>query len=500
MVQDIKNVAVYLRKSRGESIKDLQKHRVALMDLCTKNNFTYVVYSEFGTSESIDMRPEFSKLLKDVEQGMYDAVCVIDFDRLGRGDSGEQDRINKVFKNSETLIVTPDKVYDLNNDTHETFADFKGFLARQEYKMITKRLKQGKKIGSRLGNWTNGNPPYPYEYQRYKEKYKSKGLVVNDEKLAIYRKIIDMALEGLSTMQIAIQLNKEGIKSPNGKAWSNVTINRMLIDETHLGKIISNKTQGDGHKKKKPNAKPNVRLPKSEWLVVENCHEAVKTPQEHERILAFLSERRLIPVHARKGAYSLSGLLFCKVCGHGLTFLTNERGKFLKPCWYKDHLGNKCKNGGIKYELLEKLIIDDVVEKYESQEIPKYDEDTFFLNNLKKLKSEKEELIKKLEYVISRINDAYEVGDYTREEWLKRKEVRNSDLNVARNDLFEIENRIKNFSSVSEEERRINIKYFLDNIDKHSTPEEMNSLFSTIISKVIWYRKDGNIELEIQYK
>ncbi|MGF7059634.1 hypothetical protein [Brassicibacter mesophilus] len=119
---------------------------------------------------------------------------------------------------------------------------------------------------------------------------------------------------------------------------------------------------------------------------------------------------------------------------------------------------------------------------------------------MKKLKSEKEELIKKLEYGISRINDAYEVGDYTREEWLKRKEIRNAELIVARNDLFDVENRIKNFSSVSEEVRRINIKYFLDDIEKLSSPEEINALFKTIISKVAWYRKDTHIELKIQYK
>ncbi|MGF7059635.1 recombinase family protein [Brassicibacter mesophilus] len=359
MEYNIKNVAVYLRKSRAESEQHLEKHRIVLQELCTKHNLKYVEYLEVGTSDSIDMRPKMSRLLKEVEQGIFDAVCVVDYDRLGRGDLGEQDKIKKAFQKSNTLIVTPEKIYNLNNDLDDTYADFKGLFARQEYKMITKRLRQGKQVGARNGEWTNGTPPFPYEYERYKDKYKQKGLVVNDEKLVVYRKIIDMALQGMSTAQISIQLNKEKILSPKNGTWSNVTINRMLIDETHLGEIISNKTQGDGHKKKKPNAKPNVRLPKSEWVVVENCHEAVKTPQEHEVILKFLNERRLIPVHARKGSYSLSGLVFCKVCGHGLTFLTNQRGKFLKPCWYKDHLGNKCKNGGIKYEMLEKLIIDD---------------------------------------------------------------------------------------------------------------------------------------------
>ncbi len=82
IIPNIKNVAIYLRKSRGESLDDLQKHKLALTDLCTKNNFTYVEFAEIGTSDSIDMRLQMSKLLKEVEQEMYDAVCVIDIDRL----------------------------------------------------------------------------------------------------------------------------------------------------------------------------------------------------------------------------------------------------------------------------------------------------------------------------------------------------------------------------------------------------------------------------------
>lgn len=498
MEREFKNVAVYLRKSRGESDQDLEKHKFVLQNLCDRFKVTPDEYKEIGTSDSIDLRPHMVELLANVRKGLYDAVFVVEVDRLSRGDMGEVDKIRKAFKRSNTIIQTPDKAYDLNNDLDDSFFTYKTVFAREEYKAIKSRLNAGKKIGAKKGDWTNGKPPFPYEYERYKEKYKRKGLVVNDEKLVVYRKVIDMALQGMSTSQIAIQMNKDKIKSPSGALWNNVTVNRMLLDETHLGKIVSNKTKGDGHKIRKEDADKNERIPRSEWVIVENCHEAVKTPQEHEKILALLSERRLVPTHARKGSYSLSGLVFCKKCGHGLTYLTNDRGKFLKPCWYKDPFGNKCKNSGIKYEILERLIIDDVTDKYQSQDIEKYDEDTFYLDNLKKLKTEKEELVKKIELAISRITDAYEFGDYTREEWLKRKETRNAELNTVRSELFDIENRIKNFSSVSDEERRNNVKYFLDNIDNLSTSEERNALFSTIISKVTWHRNGDTIELVIQ--
>jgi site-specific DNA recombinase len=247
----IRYVAIYIRKSRAESMEDLEKHRMVLIDLCKRNDFKYVEYMEVGTSDSIDLRPKISKLLREVEEGVYDAVCVVEYDRLGRGDLGEQDRLKKAFQKSDTLIITPDKIYDLNDDIDDTYADLKGFFARQEYKMITKRLRQGKKIGARRGQWTNGIPPFPYVYQTYKNKVNKKGLIVDDDKLPIYRDMLDQALKGVDPKKIAENLNQRGILTSKGNYWSNVTIQRLLVDETHLGKIISNKTQGDAHKNKR---------------------------------------------------------------------------------------------------------------------------------------------------------------------------------------------------------------------------------------------------------
>ncbi|MHB1684960.1 MAG: hypothetical protein ACYCYO_19395, partial [Bacilli bacterium] len=39
-----------------------------------------------------------------------------------------------------------------------------GVFACYEYRMIKKRFQRGKKIGARLGHWTNGSAPFPYVY------------------------------------------------------------------------------------------------------------------------------------------------------------------------------------------------------------------------------------------------------------------------------------------------------------------------------------------------
>lgn len=103
----IRYVAIYIIKSHTESMEDLEKHRMVLVELCKRHNFKYVEYIEIGTSDSINLRPKICKMLKEVEEGVYDAVCVVEYDRLGRGDLGEQDRLKKAFQKSNTFIITP---------------------------------------------------------------------------------------------------------------------------------------------------------------------------------------------------------------------------------------------------------------------------------------------------------------------------------------------------------------------------------------------------------
>ena len=101
----IKYVALYLRKSRGDNDEDLIKHKTSLIDLCKKNKWKYIIYSELESGDSIFMRPVFQKLLSDVRDGVYDAVAVVDIDRLGRGDMGDQDAIKKPLPNPRLMLL-----------------------------------------------------------------------------------------------------------------------------------------------------------------------------------------------------------------------------------------------------------------------------------------------------------------------------------------------------------------------------------------------------------
>ena len=160
--------AMYLRKSRAEENMSLeetiQRHKIALTAYAEKYGF-YVsgnaIYEEVISGESLYARPQMLHLLEDVEHGLYQAVLVMDMQRLGRGGMYDQGIILDTFKYSGTLIVTPERIYDLSCDQDEQAAEMETFMSRGEYRMITKRLRRGLKQSIQEGAYP-ANAPYGY--------------------------------------------------------------------------------------------------------------------------------------------------------------------------------------------------------------------------------------------------------------------------------------------------------------------------------------------------
>lgn len=494
-IYDIKFVAIYLRKSRGDEDKDLEKHKKTLTDICLKNNWKYILYQEIGTGDSVEARPKMQKLLKDIKDQTYDAVIVMDYDRLGRGDLSDQAKIKSTLVDSSTFIVTPNKIYDLANDTDDMLSDIQGFIARQEYKMIKKRLLQGKKIGAKLGNWTNGIPPYPYVYNA-----NTKGLIVDEEKRENYRFIIDSYLKGVTPQKIAWNLNKRSILSPQGKQWSNVAIYRILKDETHLGKIISNKSEGSGHKNKK--TKPLKYFPRSEWTIVENCHEALKTEEEHNNILYLLNKNKIVPKRSRKCTYSLTGLVRCGICGASMSFVKKEKYNylFIKPCYKHDNYGNKCINKGGKVEYVLDSLLGKLIEfKKEFNNINDYEikkSSNEILSQINEIKKN----IQKKEQAIERIDEAFESGIYGLDKYNQRIQKANKEMDDLKEVIVGLEQQLKNIQN--KEQTKILVESaisILRNEDK-VPPEEINRSLKKIVNRIFWTRVDkDNIKIDIEF-
>lgn len=490
----INDVAIYLRKSHGDYDEDLSNHRLILIELCEKIGCKYTEFAEIGSSVSIQDRPEFIKMLEEIKQGLYDAVAVVDIDRLGRGDEGDWSKIERILREAEILIITPDKVYDLENENDEFQFDVKKFFARLEYKQISKRFRRGKVAGAKRGKWTNGKPPYPYQYNP-----ELKRLEVNEEKRPVYRLIINLGLQGQTAEKIAWKLNEIGYKSPGGKHWSSTAIYRLLRDETHLGKIIISKTKGSGHKKKK--TKPLKKIDKEDWIIVDGEHEKLKSIEEHQKICELFAKRKIIPRASRRGAFLFSGLVYCGKCGYSMQFTYNgiSRIEYVKKCQKTDPYGKRCGNQGLNTKILEKAIFDEL-KKYEEEIInKKYDVNSNELEVLLQAITQKEKDLLKERKALDTLQEQRENQEISKERFLERKAIREENLKKLKKEIGEYKERLEKREHTSNEKRLSSIKGFYNLWDISEDTPEKNKYLKAIIDKISYTRDGNKINVKINF-
>ena len=272
---------MYLRKSRAEDGQDtdtiLQRHRETLTEYAGTHNIHIIeTYPEVVSGESLYARPEMLRLLEDVEAGKYQCVLCMDMDRLSRGSMRDQGIVLDAFKYSGTLIVTPERVYDLTTEADEQFAEIKTFLSRQEWRMINGRMQRGRLQSVRSGRYQS---QAPYGYRNiYVGKVPT--LEICEEEAAIVRLIYQMFTEGTGATTIARTINGMGARTRTGHMFDKSAIGRILHNPTYIGKI----PWGRQTETKAIDGRHIYRQPKDKWIVADGIHPAIVDTETFNRV------------------------------------------------------------------------------------------------------------------------------------------------------------------------------------------------------------------------
>lgn len=307
------NTCIYLRKSRkGDDQNEtpaetLRRHREQLLALAEKMELCVInIKEEIMSGDSIASRPAMQELLEEVAEGKYDAVLVMDIDRLGRGSMIDQGIISRTFRESETLVITPDKTYDLSDDLDEDFYDLYAFFARKELKQIKKRLQRGKIKSLKEGNFVWSKAPFGYV------KSSPTKIVPHPENAPIVKNIFSWYLSGISMGKIAAMLNEAGISTSLGCSWTHKSVSSILRNGEYTGDIIIGRTKLIRGKAEKQ--------PESAWITVPGKHEPIISKQVFLQVQQKLSAGKTVCVKSDTAIKNpLSGILFCGFCGAAMT-------------------------------------------------------------------------------------------------------------------------------------------------------------------------------------
>lgn len=333
----------------------------------------YDIYVDDGFSGSNFDRPEFKRMMSDVEAGRVNCVIVKDLSRFGRDYIESGRYIQKVFPALGVRFIALTDHYDsFHVDAGESgiVLPVKNFINDSYCRDISTKVKSQLEVKRK-----NGECIAPFALYGYRKAENNKNQLVIDEYAAdIVRKIFEWKMDGMAVSAIAEKLNGLGVLSPkeykksigsNYKGgfsgavksmWSSSTVKRILTNEAYLGHLIQGKTEKINYKLKK-----SVEKPKEDWVKVENTHEAIISEDNFLIVQNLLkADSRVSPVSEKNSLFA--GVLFCGDCGEQMIRRVNrykDTQKVYYICSTKNR-GKGCTRHSIEDEKLKRIMLESV--------------------------------------------------------------------------------------------------------------------------------------------
>lgn len=321
----------YLRKSRSDdpllTVEEVLSKHEAMLDEWAEKHLGAVVpeenkYREVVSGETIAERPEINRVLRLIESPRYKAVAVVEPQRLTRGDLEDIGRLMKLLKHTNTLVITPQRIYDLR-DEYDWDAFERELKRGNDYLEYTKKiLNRGRLLSVSQGNYVGNTAPYGYDKTFVTEgKRKCPILVPNKEEADVVRMMFDLYVnKDMGCTNICKKFDAMGIKPPKGEHWSAAAMTKMLENIHYIGKVKWNhrKTltiveEGE-FRKTRPVAKVG------EYLIYDGKHEAI-VPEELFNAAQAKKGRNTRQKPNTKIRNPFAGLIWCK-CGRAMSLRT----------------------------------------------------------------------------------------------------------------------------------------------------------------------------------
>lgn len=430
---DYVRICIYLRKSREDIEKEkngidtLQAHENTLLELAKKKQYNIVdIKREVVSGGSLYSRPEMLSLLDEIEHSSYEAVLCMDIDRLGRAGMKEQGIILETFRDNDVLIITPEKIYDLNNDADMLHTDIKSFIARQELSLIKKRLENGRIRSVKDGQYIHNIAPFGYKKIVVN---KLKTLEIIPEQAEIIKLIFDMYVnQDKGAIVITKELKSLGAINASGNSnWSTRTIKAIIHNPVYYGAVYYQK------RKYKTVGNKMTSTVNKKPIIVDGLHEGIITYELYHKAQEVASSRYNVPTREEQGIVNpLAGIMKCS-CGYAMYLKKNYKATRL-DC------SNRCGARGTNIIRVEQRIIQDMKNYFKNLivDFEKLNDENKISDNLKKIEIIKANIEKKKQQ-LNKLYELLEQEIYTIELFLERSKIANDELHELQHHLETLE-------------------------------------------------------------
>lgn len=366
--------ALYTRLSQedllqGES-NSIRNQKLILQKYADDHGFhNCQFYVDDGYSGADFNRPDFKRMMADIEAGKVGTVIVKDQSRLGRDYLQTGMLMEITFPQFDVRFIAINDGVDSVNGV----SDFSGiknyfndFYARDTSRKIRAVIKAKGERGERISTAT------PYGFMRDPENPKK--LMPDPETAPIVKRIFEMRVNGMGVVKICDTLSREKIINPglymfrrsgnrSGQPnpdrpyhWAQNTVRKILANREYVGDTVNFKTYSKSNKLKKRlnNAPENI-------LIFENTHEAIVDRKTFNLVQKHFAGRKRPDIQGEVDKFA--GYVYCGECGKRLYL---HRGKTIKPennhfqCGGFQSRTTDCTAHYIRESVLEEIVLTDL--------------------------------------------------------------------------------------------------------------------------------------------
>ena len=499
-------VGIYLRLSNEDRDKankeddseSIKNQRNMLIDYINRHPEFALIdeYSDEDLSGAGTYRPEFERLIRDCENRKLDIVLCKSQSRFSRDMEIVEKYINNKFKewnirfiglsdNADTEILGNKKSRQINGLVNEWYLEDVSNNIRSAF---NSKMKQGEFI----------SPFASFGYEI--DPNNNNKLLVDPVASEIVKNIFDLYLTGLGFTGIAKYLNAKEIPCPSlykyrkgiklnvisnrpreEIKWTTNAIKTILTNELYLGHLIQGKRTTVSYKNHKIKNKD-----KSEWIRIENTHEAIIDEETFNKVQVAMKERTK-PMSTTGIVHIFSGKVFCLECEHYMRKKNSAKHEYLVCSNNRDGYDDCINKASIRYDLLADLVLEAINKKikkfYDKEKLNELDSKkktsrfSGKINSLEKQRADIEKQISKTRNYLKSLYEDKVNGVITTEQFKDLIADYNKNEDMYSNQLNEINNEIA-YYQMKEESSKNNEKIF-------SKYQELKKLNRVIVDEFI---------------
>lgn len=370
------NGAIYCRLSQddgsaGES-GSIQTQKTLLTQYCKEHGIHIAdYYCDDGWSGTNFERPEFKRMINDIESGRINTVIVKDLSRFGREYAQMGLYIEHYFEQKSVRFIAVAEGVDSKNGLDNLMLPMTNVINSLYARQASTKTKAAHRARAGSGMYMGSHAPFGYQ----KDPKDRHHLIVDPDAADVVKDIFQMFTDGIGYVRMTKILRERKVLNPQAYFnqnnpdyyknsdywrkpfdWHATSVRVILNNPVYLGNVVFGRTKTKGFFDKQ-----RIEADESEWIVKENTHEAIITRELWDTVHQMMKARRR--ENSTGTVQPFAGLVKCADCGSSLNVsYDKKKGRYNGfTCWvYKNYGKERCTSHAIGWVTLNQLVLEDI--------------------------------------------------------------------------------------------------------------------------------------------